>query len=133
MIFKDEPRMRNEFWEIHPKLRALLCLIDLWAKANGEEATVTCLLRSHEEQRLLFETGASKFPPGQDIHEVGRAADLRLFKSSALNTILDVSWNEKYPYDTARPTLKTFLFHGGTGQHCHVQICEGFHLKGVVG
>lgn len=119
MLFKDEERLKREFWEIDPKLRIILCELDLWAQINDEEVFITSLIRTNEEQELLFASGVSKYRTS--VHNVGRGADIRLFKREGLNTLIKTAWNSKYIYDRARPLLNTFLIHEGTAMHIHIQ------------
>jgi len=119
MNFKS-PNQRAEFWQLHPKLRLILCDIDNWLQYQfNEEIIVTDLIRSEEQQKQLYDAGMA--PAVTSVHQFGRGADLRVFKSlDANHTVLQ--WvNEKYPYDLDREHLKTMIRHGGTALHYHLQ------------
>jgi hypothetical protein len=125
--------MMTEFLTLHPKLQMLITYINWWGIEHGEEPTWTEFLRSEEEQLVFYEQERARLiglgiNPEKSIikktsvHIIGRGADFRPFKDSNLNTFLDLEMNERFPYDPARPLMKTLLFHEGNSFHGHVQV-----------
>ena len=120
MNFKQLER-RDEWWNLHPKLRLILCDMDLWLFGRGVQMVITCMIRSDEEQAELVRTGASKFK--MSVHQVGRGADIRQPLDPGVCEQLAQYINTKYPYDPNRPGLTTLLWHGEV-PHGHVQVME---------
>lgn len=119
MIFKEE-RQRSEFWELVPKLRLILCRVETLAKESGEDAVVTSLIRTQEEQQMLFDAGQAPAPTS--VHMYGRGADVRKFKSDALNQVVVQTVLSEYPYGhLEKPSA---LLHEGTADHLHFQVWE---------
>lgn len=121
MNFKEE-HIKEEFWKIAPKLRLILAEADWFLWKRKHEAFVTCLFRTPEEQRALFDAGQAA--SALSVHMYGRGADLRIVMPEKDMEELCVFLNEKYPYDAQRPKLPTAMVHGGTGRHCHIQVKE---------
>jgi hypothetical protein len=111
MNFKEK-KIRDEFWQIDPRLRQILC--DIEVLAYPEYMTITCIMRTEEENKAVRAKTL--------IHCVGRAADIRPFKSETTNAMLLELINQLYVYDVNRPNLKTLYRHVGTGDHLHVQV-----------
>lgn len=120
MRFKFPDRLQMEWWEIVPKLRLVLCDMDVFAGERLEELTLTCLLRTDEEQAAMYESGAS--PSKLSVHQFGRGADIRLVEDEAFMSELEEYVNRKYPY--GKGDLKTMLVHVGTARHIHIQVKE---------
>ena len=119
MIFKEE-RLRNEFWELVPKLRSILCRVEMIAKQHGEETVVTSLIRSQEEQKLLYDSGQA--PSLSSVHMYGRGGDVRKFKSPALNQVIVQTILDEYPYGhLGKPSA---MLHEGSAEHLHFQCWE---------
>lgn len=118
MIPKTE-RIRDEFWEIDPHLRVILCDADYFLRRHGFYLFLTCLIRMESEERELFEQGIAQSPRG--VHVFGRGGDARPTPSDSVNQVLLSYINTKYPYDPARPEKQTMIRHGGTGDHFHFQ------------
>jgi len=118
MIFKEE-KLKEEFWKLVPKMRVILTDAEIWGFHRAKDLVVTCLIRTEEEQRQLFELGQASAKTS--VHCVGRGADLRILFPDELNQQLVDFLNMKYIYDVNRPNLKTAIRHGGTGDHVHLQ------------
>jgi hypothetical protein len=119
LIFKDKV-IEDQWWQIHPKLRLVLCDAEWFVRKRGVLPVCTCLLRTEEEQAALYEAGqaASK----SSVHCDGRGADWRMVTPSIVAMDLRDYINRKYVYDFARPDKKTLLIHGGTANHLHFQV-----------
>lgn len=114
MNFKgNEERLKSEFWLIDPRLRQILC--DMEVLAWPEPMTITCIIRTEEENR------AEKAKTL--IHVVKRAADVRIFSKDTNERIATII-NQMYVYDPKRPDLKTVYVHkvDGGEVHNHVQV-----------
>lgn len=123
MKFKDPRRLKKEWWEISPLLRLILCDAEWYSiQYFDEELTLTCLMRTAEEQADLVKRGAST--EAISVHQFGRGGDARLLKNAANNLILQSYINHKYEYDPLRPHFKTVVRHGGTAEHLHFQTLQ---------
>jgi len=122
MRHKSE-RTKGEWWEMHPKLRLVLCEADYWCYRHGTELLITCLTRSELEQWALYTQ--KKAPSKSSVHVVLRGGDARVLTPDHLNQQLCDHINAKFPYDPKRPNLKTVIRHGGTADHLHFQVMDG--------
>lgn len=127
MNLKDPERMRNEWWQLHPKLQEIITWANVWGIEHGEEPTWTSWIRTDTEQLALFEAGLTT--EKVDEHMFGRGGDKRLFKKPGLDEQFVIDCNEKFPYDPTRPQMKTASIHGGTAQHVHLKVVD--NLGGI--
>lgn len=114
MNFKgNEERLKSEFWLIDPRLRQILC--DMEVLAWPEPMTITSIIRSEAENKAA---GASS-----DIHVFRRAADVRLFSPETTENVVRTI-SQMYVYDPKRPNFKTAFVHKvpGGAEHIHVQV-----------
>ena len=121
MNLKEVDRMRNEWWQLTPRMRLIVCDADNWVIENMHQSPVwTCFMRTTEEQQALFEAHEAQSP--MSVHCVGRGADMRLLIDDDWNAKLRDYITDKYgPYDPSRPDLPVCLIHGGTAKHLHFQ------------
>lgn len=117
MNFKDPQRHLIEWFQIDPRLRAILCEIEV--SAYPMPMTITHLLRTEAEQEQLFKVGAS--PQKTSVHQFGRGADFRPFPDEEFNAWLLQEVNLRHGYDKNRPDMRTLLRHEGTKDHFHLQ------------
>lgn len=123
MNFKDLDRLQKEFWEIEPQLRLILCDAEAFLHRFGHTLTLTCLMRTPEEQQALFD--AKEAVATTSVHMYGRGGDARAIDDPVVSQALLDYINLKYVYDPSRPNLKTLIEHEGTALHYHFQIMEG--------
>lgn len=123
MNFKDNERFQKEFWQIDPRLRQILC--DMEVLAYPDPMTITCLIRTEEENQAV---GAATL-----IHCLGRAADVRMFKKMSTNDMLLDQINKIYCYDPKRSNLKTLILHktedGAFHLHAQVRAIDVIHKE----
>lgn len=115
MIQFKEPRLLEE-WETkaHPMLRAVVMEAEDFAtKQFNSDMTITCIVRTPEEN-------AADGGLPQSAHLTGRAADIRLLKTSdqcqAFVEHLVKTWG---------PIVCALVHNGGTGPHIHVNVNKG--------
>lgn len=123
ILCKDE-RVLSELPRVDPRVRAILLDAACFLAARGYEFVVTCLLRTREEQRVIFERALrlGRKEPGRSPHEFGRAADIRThgIPNDTIAQLVDYL-NRKYPYDT--PKIQCAIRHDvGGGDHIHIQV-----------
>lgn len=119
MIFKDPERMRKEFWDLSPYLQRIMCDVDVWCHEHGEQNTWTCLLRTEEEQRKLYEDGLAA--KAFSVHNFGRGADMRMLREGLTELLVEYVEKRWGPYDVRRPKIPVAMIHGGTAKHLHIQ------------
>lgn len=121
MLLKSPDRMRNEWWQLSPYLRRVICDADVWCLENGERDGVwTSFIRTEEEQAALFDAGLTKSKV--DEHMLGRGADHRMLSTKEKTQAMCDYINAKYLYDPRRPLMKTMSIHGGTALHVHTKV-----------
>lgn len=120
MNFKDQERHKREWWELSLQLRLILTEIEVWLDDRGHVTTITDLIRTEQEQKSLFDSGATTLKVSP--HQFGRAADLRITAPRAVLTEMADVFNAKYVYDPKRPNMKTVLRHDGSADHLHIQV-----------
>lgn len=121
MNFKDPTRHQVEWWQIHPKLRLILCDMELWLADHGTNMVITELLRDDETQLDYIRQGFTL--ARTSVHQFGRGADIRKPLDPGICEMLAEYINKKYPYDVTRPGLTTLLWHGKVA-HGHVQVID---------
>lgn len=94
----------------HPKLTAII----IWTRHQLKELG--------ENDDLIITEGFRRSKHRNDLHPLGRAADLRswIYKNPRLicNHI-----NKHWAYDPSRPTYKVCVYHdSGKGIHFHIQV-----------
>ena len=121
MILFDKQMIGKE-WEINkltPKCRRLLSVIVRECEAFDYHVYITCVYRSDDEQRALYEKMGQ--PYVASTHSAYRAFDFRIFPDEKFNQELSDDINRLYPYDTTRPEKLSLLMHEGTAMHFHAQ------------
>lgn len=120
ILFGDQ--MRGKEWEINqltPNTRKLLSNIVKFCEYHDYHVYLTCVYRSDEEQRALYEKIGK--PYEASVHTQWRGFDFRVFPWDRFNLWLCDKVNAMFPYDIVRPNLKSLLMHGGTAIHFHGQ------------
>ena len=118
MIFKDQERMREEFWRLTPKMRLIVVDADNYCMEHFHESPAwTEFLRTDEEQLAYFNAGQT--PDKVGVHQLGRGADKRIFSDAAKTLDLIDYINKKYQYDPKRPEMKTVSIHNNAAPHLH--------------
>lgn len=110
MLFK-EARFKDEFWQVNPMVRLILCDVDVYSQQHfNKEIVVTDMMRTLDPSN-----------PKPQPHAYGNAADLRSFIYTESELVeMKFYINQKYPYQTAGKD--TFLVHDvGKGRHIHLQ------------
>jgi hypothetical protein len=113
MIFKDDKRMREEYWLLTPYVRMVIADVEVWCSDRGIRPVWTCFMRTEEENK---EVGGQP----NSVHLYGRGADMRLLQDDGMNLQLADYINAKYMYDPHRPNMLTCLIHGPIS-HLHFQ------------
>ena len=113
MILKNYERMTNEWWQLTPKLRLIICDVECWCEDRGIRPVWTCFMRTEEEN---LEVGGQP----NSVHLLGRGADMRMLNDDGMNLELADYINAKYIYDPTRPSKLTCLIHGPIS-HLHFQ------------
>ncbi|MCB0221675.1 MAG: hypothetical protein KDH09_18405 [Chrysiogenetes bacterium] len=123
LLCKDE-RIVSELPKVDPRVRAILLDAACFLAARGFSLLVTCLLRTRDEQRAIFERAVQLGlkEPERSPHEFGRAADIRTMGiPDEVIAELVAYINLKYPYDT--PKIQCAIRHNvGGGDHLHIQV-----------
>jgi hypothetical protein len=112
--------------EIHPMLRVVINEAANFAfTAFDEDLTLTCLLRTVEEDRALY---GFDLAHQSGVHVYGRGADIRTY-DMPLRTAYHIMdyLNATFLYDTHRPKLHCVGFEGATvpgstGNHLHCKV-----------
>lgn len=123
ILCKSE-RIYSELPKVDPRVRAVLLDAAWFLGERGCVLVVTCLLRTREEQRKIFDRAMQlgRKEPERSPHEFGRAADIRTqgISDEVIAGLVEYL-NRKYPYDT--PKMKCAIRHDvGGGDHVHVQM-----------
>ncbi|MCB0221349.1 MAG: hypothetical protein KDH09_16755, partial [Chrysiogenetes bacterium] len=129
LLCKDE-RIVSELPKVDPRVRAILLDAACFLAARGFALLVTCLLRTREEQRTIFERAVQLGlkEPERSPHEFGRAADIRTHGIPEKVIAELVTYiNHKYPYDpstgSGQAHRKCAIRHNvGGGDHLHIQV-----------
>ena len=123
LLCKDE-RIVSELPKVDPRVRAILLDAACFLAARGFSLLVTCLLRTRDEQRAIFERAVQLGlkEPERSPHEFGRAADIRTMGiPDEVIAELVAYINLKYPYDT--PKIQCAIRHNvGGGDHLLIQV-----------
>lgn len=111
MKFK-ESILQEQFWQLNPKLRMILCNLDFMCiKWFKKEIILTSLIRPK-----TTDSGIHKAKRGADARTIG------YFDRQEIETIVEYI-NLQYPYDPKRPKMKSAIFHDvGLGEHIHIQV-----------
>lgn len=130
LYFKEE-RQLNEFLAITPQMNKILIDLAVFMFLRFKYiVTITCLLRSQQEQDDIYLSHRDPLirkkyreKPWLSVHQFGRGADVRFdFPLGWLKEIIEYL-NKKYPYDPNRPEKKTAMVHNsGSGEHIHIQV-----------
>lgn len=116
-LLETEPELQK----IHPAIYVIVTAAALWHfRRTGQPATVTHILRTNSEQRLIYPDDPSRRSP----HEFGRAVDLRTRHLKAGESDQWHDWiNRTFEY-YGQKGLSTAVCHeiGGRGRHMHIQV-----------
>ena len=121
MILFDKQMIGKE-WEVNQltqKCRHLLNQTVKYCEFQDYHIYLTCVYRSDEEQRILYEKIGQPYAPS--VHSQWRGFDFRIFPDAQFNQWLTDKVNTMFPYDPSRPEKVSLLRHVGSGDHFHGQ------------
>jgi len=115
-------KLRDEWQNLLILNPGLVHIVLSFARVIGN-ATLTEIYRSDATQLDYYPTNPSQ----KSVHQYWRGADMSVkgMDMKKLETTCDMM-NKLFPYDAARPNIKTFLIHDiGRGPHLHCQTMTG--------
>lgn len=125
--FKDEHHIRlvGEWGELVPRLKKIIEFLYLYIELKyNVDITITCLLRSQEEQDQIYGNEESyKKKPWKSVHQFFRGADIRT-RGLSKNIIDDILFIlNTIQYDDKRPEMKTAIYGNKRHKnHIHIQV-----------
>lgn len=127
MIYKEE-KLKSEWSKLSNDLKVIIKVIDYSLAKYDMQVRITCVLRTVEENKELYER--LKQPVVPSLHSYFKAIDFTVvdldgnavqMTDDLIDEILDL--NDKFPYGDGKH--KTIIYHKGTGWHFHVQEALG--------